>query len=91
MQSGVERWVDDQLYNLIGCSDRTTVQYILALARKSTDSEDLVSRLQNADALQDSPAVRGFASELLSRVPHARKYPLLLCKCSLELIHFKVS
>lgn len=63
--------MDDELYSLVGCSDRTTVQYILALARKSTDTEDLLNRFRSTDAMKDTPAVRKFAGELIARVPHA--------------------
>lgn len=71
MAAFLEQWVNDELYTLVGCSDRTAVQYILALARKSTDAEDLLGRLRSTDTMDDTPAVRKFASELIARVPHA--------------------
>lgn len=71
MMAFLEQWVNDELYALLGCSDRTTVQYILALARKSTDTEDLLGRFRSTDTMEDTPAVRKFASELLARLPHA--------------------
>ncbi|VBB30867.1 unnamed protein product [Acanthocheilonema viteae] len=71
MAALLEQWVNDELYTLVGCSDRTAVQYILALARKSTDAEDLLERLRSTDTMEDTPAVRKFTSELIARVPHA--------------------
>ncbi|VDO56010.1 unnamed protein product [Onchocerca flexuosa] len=71
MAALLEQWVNDELYKLVGCSNYTAVQYVLALARKSTDAEDLLERLRNTDTMEDTPAVRKFASELIARVPHA--------------------
>uniref|UniRef100_A0A915Q0L5 Helicase ATP-binding domain-containing protein n=1 Tax=Setaria digitata TaxID=48799 RepID=A0A915Q0L5_9BILA len=71
MANFLEQWINDELYTLVGYSDRTAVQYILALARKSTDAEDLLERFRSTDTMEDTPAVRKFASELLARVPHA--------------------
>lgn len=72
--NSVEQWVNDELFTLLGCSDNTTVQFILALARKSTDAEDLLNRFRSTDAMGDTPAVREFASQLISRVPHAGSF-----------------
>nr|CAD48140.1 hypothetical protein [Brugia malayi] len=58
MADFLEQWVNDELYTLVGCSDRTAVQYILALARKSIDAEDLLGRLRSTDTMEDTPAVR---------------------------------
>ncbi|VDK61160.1 unnamed protein product [Gongylonema pulchrum] len=66
-------WVSDQLHTLLGCSDHTTVQYILALARKSVDADELLDRFRSTEAMKDTPEVRRFASELMAQVPHAGK------------------
>lgn len=71
MAAFLEQWVNDELYTLVGCSDRIAVQYILALARKSTNAEDLFERLRSTGTLEDTPAVRKFTNELIARVPHA--------------------
>uniref|UniRef100_A0AAF5PX96 RNA helicase n=1 Tax=Wuchereria bancrofti TaxID=6293 RepID=A0AAF5PX96_WUCBA len=71
MADFLEQWINDELYTLVGCSDRTAVQYILALARKSIDAEDLLGRLRSTDTMEDTPAVRKFINELIARVPHA--------------------
>ncbi|EJW81815.1 hypothetical protein WUBG_07276, partial [Wuchereria bancrofti] len=73
MADFLEQWINDELYTLVGCSDRTAVQYILALARKSIDAEDLLGRLRSTDTMEDTPAVRKFINELIARVPHAEK------------------
>ncbi|VDN59099.1 unnamed protein product [Dracunculus medinensis] len=69
--SSVEEWVDEKLYDILGISDRTITRFILALAKKSTDSADLVERLRNTETLQITPNVMKFASDLLARIPHA--------------------
>uniref|UniRef100_A0A914S6E8 Uncharacterized protein n=1 Tax=Parascaris equorum TaxID=6256 RepID=A0A914S6E8_PAREQ len=71
MMSSVEEWVNDELHSLTGISDRTIGQFIMALARKSTDTDDLVQRFRDTDALQITAEVRNFASSLLSMIPHA--------------------
>ncbi|VDM39479.1 unnamed protein product [Toxocara canis] len=55
----------------MGISDRTVSQFVLALARKSTDTDDLLQRFRDTDALQVTPAVKTFASSLLAMIPHA--------------------
>ncbi|KHN79470.1 putative pre-mRNA-splicing factor ATP-dependent RNA helicase mog-4 [Toxocara canis] len=71
MTSSVEDWVNDELYSLLGISDRTVSQFVRALARKSTDTDDLLQRFRDTDALQVTPAVKTFASSLLAMIPHA--------------------
>lgn len=71
MGAFLEQWVNDELYTLVGCSDRTAVQFILALARKSTNAENLLERLRSTNTMDDTPAVRKFTNELMARIPHA--------------------
>ncbi|CAJ0956032.1 unnamed protein product, partial [Mesorhabditis belari] len=68
----VDQWVSDELHSLVGMSDRTMTQFVIALAKKSTGAEDLIDKLRDNEAVSDiTPAVRVFASELYNRVPHA--------------------
>ncbi|CAJ0564601.1 unnamed protein product, partial [Mesorhabditis spiculigera] len=68
----IETWVNDELHALMGMSDRTMTQFVIALAKKSTNADDLIGKLRDNDAVADiTPAVRVFAKELLNRVPHA--------------------
>ncbi|VDK20916.1 unnamed protein product [Anisakis simplex] len=67
----VEEWVNDELHSLLGISDRTITQFIIALARKSVDTDDLLDKFKSTDTIQVTPATRNFASSLLSMVPHA--------------------
>lgn len=67
----VDQWVNDELYNILGISDRTIGQFIIALARKSTDAEDLLRRFRETDALDINPRVQKFAGEIMTRLPHA--------------------
>jgi hypothetical protein len=59
-------WVCDQLHAVMGCSDRTTARFIVALAEKARDVGDLESGLGDA-AIELTPATRRFAASLYAR------------------------
>lgn len=66
----LNRWVSDELHHILGYSDATTVQYMIALAKKSIDPDDYLERLSKSDYTVNS-AIRNFAAELFEKVPHA--------------------
>jgi hypothetical protein len=68
----LNNWVNDELHRLLGYSDFATVKYMISQAEKSTDPDDFIQRLQNIgtfDHIDDN--IKGFASKLLDKVPHA--------------------
>ncbi|VDL75250.1 unnamed protein product [Nippostrongylus brasiliensis] len=67
----VEQWVNDELHSIVGISDRTICQYVLALARRSQSTDDFIGKLKDSDALEINDAVRRFASQLMSKLPRA--------------------
>lgn len=67
----VEQWVSDELHAIVGISDRTICQYVLALARKSSSTEDFIGRLKDNDALEINDGVRGFAAQLMQKLPRS--------------------
>nr|CDJ94565.1 DNA RNA helicase and Helicase-associated region and Domain of unknown function DUF1605 domain containing protein [Haemonchus contortus] len=67
----VEQWVSDELHAIVGISDRTICQYVLALARKSSSTEDFIGKLKDNDALEINDSVRRFASQLMNKLPRA--------------------
>ncbi|KAG0587933.1 hypothetical protein M758_2G172300 [Ceratodon purpureus] len=62
------RWVGDQLINLLGYNNPTTVSFVIALAKKTSSPGDLVSQLEGFEfpASQDTET---FARELQRRLP----------------------
>lgn len=71
----VEQWVSDELHAIVGISDRTICQYVLALARKSSSTEDFIGRLKDNDALEINDGVRGFAAQLMQKLPRSAPKP----------------
>lgn len=62
-------YVADRLHELVGFSDRTTSEFILAQAKKVKGSAGALARHLAAAGLPDTPAVAAFCGELLSRLP----------------------
>ncbi|KAK5981290.1 hypothetical protein GCK32_006672, partial [Trichostrongylus colubriformis] len=65
----VEQWVNDELHAIVGISDRTICQYVLALARKSNSTQDFIGKLRDNDALEINDSVLRFASQLMNKLP----------------------
>lgn len=66
----LHRWVSDELHGLLGISERTLVDYVVALARKSKDEASLLSALRDNDIPIDDKS-RAFAVNLMKKVPKA--------------------
>ncbi|XP_068722748.1 pre-mRNA-splicing factor ATP-dependent RNA helicase DHX16-like [Montipora capricornis] len=62
-------WVSDKLHDVLGFSDKYTVEYLIGLAKSSTSPESLVQRV--SEGLNVDDKVASFASELWSKLPHA--------------------
>lgn len=62
-------WVSDKLHDVLGFSDKYTVEYLIGLAKSSTSPESLVQRVSEGLNVDDKVAT--FASELWSNFPHA--------------------
>uniref|UniRef100_A0A6V3S0D1 RNA helicase n=1 Tax=Lotharella globosa TaxID=91324 RepID=A0A6V3S0D1_9EUKA len=67
----LKRWVSDGLQKLMGFSDGTTADYLIAMASKAKSSQGLVRELEKLDIKKDSQLVK-FASELYSKAPRKR-------------------
>ncbi|XP_078272456.1 pre-mRNA-splicing factor ATP-dependent RNA helicase DHX16 [Rhinoraja longicauda] len=68
----LEQWVNDQLHELLGLSDRHVAQFLVGTARRSGSAVDLVQRLQDTATIDITPAVRVFATELWDKIPRER-------------------
>ena len=64
-------WVSDKLHDVLGFSDKYTVEYLIGLAKSSSSPESLVQRVSEGLNVDDKVAT--FASELWSKFPHATR------------------
>lgn len=46
-----EEWVNEQLFDVLGMSDRHIGQFILSLAKKSSDRENLLEKIRSTGAV----------------------------------------
>lgn len=65
-------WISDQIYKLVGMSEKTMVDYVYVLGTSSKSKNDLYNSLINLD-IPPSNGLRQFADELYSKVPHKSK------------------
>jgi pre-mRNA-splicing factor ATP-dependent RNA helicase DHX16 len=61
-------WVSDQLHTLVGFSDKTVADFILASAKKAKDANSLLSSLADF-GVPNSSSGAAFAQQLLQRLP----------------------
>lgn len=66
----LSRWVSDSLHDVLGFSENSTVQYVIAMARRAAKSGQgaagLLIQLQEMD-VPSTPASKAFATQLISR------------------------
>eukprot|EP00954_Amorphochlora_amoebiformis_P000705 54804-Amorphochlora_amoeboformis.AAC.1 len=67
----LRQWVNDELQDLMGFSDGTTADYLIAMATKASSSDSLAKELKRFGAKADGKTKR-FASELFSKAPRKR-------------------
>nr|POE90861.1 putative pre-mrna-splicing factor atp-dependent rna helicase deah6 [Quercus suber] len=67
----LKAWVSDQLISLLGYSQPTLVQYVIALAKQATSTGDLVNKLsvECGSLASSTDTLHGFAEEIFTRVP----------------------
>ena len=64
----LERWVNDELHDVLGFSDRLTVDFLIASAKRSSTLEKFLGSLQDADLDLKNPKVARFGTELYNKV-----------------------
>lgn len=64
----VELWVQDQLHDVMGMSDRYISEFLISLAQKSSTPDNLLQKIQQTDTLDLTPNVINFATELWGKV-----------------------
>ena len=65
--SELTTWVSDKLHDVLGFSDKYTVEYLIGLAKNSTSPESLVQRV--SEGLNVDNKMASFAAELWSKMP----------------------
>ncbi|KAI8981882.1 hypothetical protein BDF20DRAFT_434877 [Mycotypha africana] len=68
----IRSWVSDNAMKLLGMSESTIVDFLIATAQKASSPEDLYNKLIGAAAKADDDT-RQFALELFGRVPRKQK------------------
>lgn len=64
----IERWVNDQLYDILGISDKYIAQYFIGLASKASSPDDFIQRLKDTGTVEVNSNLTTFAKDLFSRV-----------------------
>ena len=62
------RWVQDQLHDVIGMSNKTMAEFMISLAKRSKSSDQLAQRLQSEFNFTAGAKTSGFSTELFSRI-----------------------
>ncbi|KAK2184226.1 hypothetical protein NP493_276g03006 [Ridgeia piscesae] len=86
--SQLERWVGDQLHDILGISDKYITQYLIGLANKATSSTEYIQKLRDTGTIDVDQSIVSFANELWTKVPHrsvTEKPSVALQKAALDL------
>ncbi|KAF4617176.1 hypothetical protein D9613_005884 [Agrocybe pediades] len=73
MSGSLERYVSDNVLQFFGLADRSTIDFVIALASSSKTPDDLFSSLQGA-GLSNTTESHNFVSELFGKVPRKQKH-----------------
>jgi hypothetical protein len=60
----LQRWVGDQLIELVGMQDKVIVQFLIELATSSPTAEALIQKLMETESLPNNDQAKRFAQEL---------------------------
>ncbi|WAR30568.1 DHX16-like protein [Mya arenaria] len=69
--SNLETWVNDQLHDILGISDKYIGQYLIGLAKKASSSDDYVQQLKDTGTVDIDDQMVKFSHELWDKVPHS--------------------
>ena len=64
-------WISDNLFKIIGMSQSSAVDYVYAISKTATSSDNILAALLNAD-LPNNSATSAFANELFLRIPRSK-------------------
>ncbi|XP_043238204.1 pre-mRNA-splicing factor ATP-dependent RNA helicase DHX16-like [Amphibalanus amphitrite] len=64
-------WVDDQLHEVLGLSDKYVSQFLIELAQRSASGDQLIDKIRDTGTIDVDARVEAFARQLHGRVPRA--------------------
>ncbi|GAB1600938.1 pre-mRNA-splicing factor ATP-dependent RNA helicase DHX16 [Argonauta hians] len=67
---GTERWVSDQLHDILGISDKYISLYLMEVGSKATNPQDFVSRIKATNTIDVDNRVVQFCQQLWDKLPH---------------------
>ena len=68
--AALNTWVRDQLIDILGYSESSIVDFVVAIAKKNTDLNKFLDSLEKCD-VPVNDKTRRFAVELLGKVPRS--------------------
>ncbi|KAF9318340.1 hypothetical protein BG003_011353 [Podila horticola] len=68
---GLKRWVSDASIKVLGMSDKSTIDFLIACAQSAKSPNDLIRSLEAMD-IASTPSTQSFAQELFNRTPRAQ-------------------
>ncbi|XP_048472943.1 pre-mRNA-splicing factor ATP-dependent RNA helicase DHX16 isoform X1 [Rhincodon typus] len=71
--TSLEKWVNDQLHQLLGLSDKYVAQFLIGTAQRSDSVADFIRRLEETGTIDITQGVRRFADELWTKIPRKEK------------------
>ncbi|XP_072405879.1 pre-mRNA-splicing factor ATP-dependent RNA helicase DHX16 [Chiloscyllium punctatum] len=69
----LEKWVNDELHQLLGLSDKYVAQFLIGTAQRSDSVADFIRRLEDTGTIDITQGVRRFADELWTKIPRTQK------------------
>ncbi|XP_043533810.1 pre-mRNA-splicing factor ATP-dependent RNA helicase DHX16 [Chiloscyllium plagiosum] len=71
--ASLEKWVNDELHQLLGLSDKYVAQFLIGTAQRSDSVADFIRRLEETGTIDITQGVRRFADELWTKIPRKQK------------------
>ncbi|XP_048376075.2 pre-mRNA-splicing factor ATP-dependent RNA helicase DHX16 isoform X1 [Stegostoma tigrinum] len=71
--TSLEKWVNDQLHQLLGLSDKYVAQFLIGTAQRSESVANFIRRLEETGTIDITQGVRRFADELWAKIPRKEK------------------
>ncbi|XP_028656562.1 pre-mRNA-splicing factor ATP-dependent RNA helicase DHX16 [Erpetoichthys calabaricus] len=67
--AGLEQWVSDQLYDILGLSEKYVPLFLIGTAKRSSSEEDFIQRLKDTRTIDIDQRMTVFAKELYRKIP----------------------
>ena len=69
MQADLRVWVNDNLHDVAGISDKTIADFMIGLAKQSKSSGEFIEKIRETETLDITSALSTFANELYQKIP----------------------